>query len=337
MLAANLAALPERMRGMQWRAVAAAAGILVCASAAAIYLFSPASVPVKRTQLAGKDSVPSSPRPTFKDCNVCPEMVELPAGDFMMGSPESEYGRQPADGPQRHVAIAKRFAIGRLEVTVDQFEAFVADTGLAVENVCHKSVGVNQWAPAKGSFRQPGFDVTGSHPAVCVSWYDAQAYAAWLGRRTGRPYRLPSEAEWEYAARAGTTSAYSFGNDEGQLCEYARFGDLSSSFVFRGACRSEIVAFGAFPVGKLRPNPWGLFDMHGNAWEWVADCWISDVQKMPIDGMAFTRPGGCEVGVLRGGAWATGPRWVRSAHRIPIPVADRRYHVGFRVALSLGP
>ena len=336
---AELLALGRLVRGKGWRTFAAAVLLLGCAGAVGIYLLAPSAT---RSDRAGKLkvalAVAFSPRPVFKDCDVCPEMVELPAGEFMMGSPEEEYGHERVEGPQRRVVIAKSFALGRLEVTVAQFDAFVAGTGLRVENTCHRLAPniARGWEPMEASYRQPGFDVTGSHPAVCVSWHDAQAYTAWLARRTGRPYRLPSEAEWEYAARAGTTSAYSFGSDEEQLCNYARFADLGSPFQWRDACRSEIAAPGPIQVGRLKPNAWGLFDMHGNAWEWVADCWTPDVRKMPTDGTAFTRRGSCEIGVLRGGGWAAESRKLRSAQRISAPSAARRYHVGFRVALSLG-
>jgi formylglycine-generating enzyme required for sulfatase activity len=154
-------------------------------------------------------------------------MIELPAGDFMMGSPDDEQARQRIEGPQRRVAIAERFALGKFEVTVEQFETFVAETGLPFGNGCHAiDAKTSKGIPTEASFRQPGFDITKLHPVVCVSWHEAQAYTAWLGRRTGKPYRLPSEAEWEYAARAGTTTSYSFGDDDSELCRYARFADL---------------------------------------------------------------------------------------------------------------
>lgn len=282
----------------------------------------------------------SRPGAGFKDCEDCPEMVALPTGTFMMGSPDGESGRENVEGAPRRVTIAKRFAIGRFEVTVDQFSAFVADTGLAVSNTCNEIVAFDRstgmWGPPEMSFRQPGFDVSGSQPVVCVSWHEAQAYAAWLRRRTGKPYRLPTEAEWEYAARAGTSTRYSFGSDETQLCAYARFADLGSRFGWHDACRSGIAAYGPLPVGSLKPNPWGLFDMHGNAWEWVEDCWTPNASEIPTDGSAFARPDGCEMGVVRGGSFAAGSKRVRSAMRSPVPAGARHYNNGFRVALGLG-
>jgi formylglycine-generating enzyme required for sulfatase activity len=266
-------------------------------------------------------------------------MVALPEGEFMMGSPESENGHQEVEGSPRRVIISKRFAIGKFEVTVDQFSAFIAETGMTAGRLCHVIVSFDRtspiWGPPEASFRQPGFDVTGSHPVVCVSWHEAQAYVAWLRRRTGKPYRLPTEAEWEYAARAGTTTRFSFGTDETALCAYARFADLSSRFGWHDACRSDIITYGPIPVGSLKANPWGIFDMHGNAWEWVEDCWTPNALEIPTDGSAFARSRSCEVGVVRGGSFAAGSRRVRSAIRAPVPTPAHNYNNGFRVVLSL--
>jgi formylglycine-generating enzyme required for sulfatase activity len=170
-----------------------------------------------------------------------------------------------------------------------------------------------------------------------VSWHEAQAYAAWLGRRTGKPYRLPTEAEWEYAARAGTTTSYSFGANETLACAYARFADLNSKFGWRDTCRSGIVEHGTLPVGTRLANPWGLFDMHGNAGEWVQDCWTLDARELPADGSAFMRPGGCDFGVVRGGHFASEAARLRSANRGPWPVGAHDQTIGFRVALPLDP
>jgi formylglycine-generating enzyme required for sulfatase activity len=318
--------------------IAVAAGAL--SIALAIYLLS------RSVSVAGRGPVSVAalasglpqPRPDFKDCEDCPEMVALTSGEFMMGSPEDERGRQDDEGLPRRVTIPKGFAIGKFEVTVDQFSAFVADTGIAADN-CREIVefdGAPIWGPPGASFRQPGFDVVGSQPVVCVSWHEARAYAAWLQRRTGKPYRLPTEAEWEYAARAGTRTSYGFGDDETALCAFARFADLSSRFSWHDGCRSDTVALGPLPVGSLKPNPWGLFDMHGNAWEWVEDCWTPIASEIPVDGSAFAHPGNCEMGVVRGGSFAAGSRRVRSAIRQPMPTAMHNYNNGFRVALSLG-
>jgi formylglycine-generating enzyme required for sulfatase activity len=269
-------------------------------------------------------------------------MVALPAGEFMMGSPKDEPGRQAVEGLPRRVVIPKPIAIGKFEVTVEQFSTFVKETGLTAGNLCHvlieieisRSQGV--WGPPEASYRQPGFEVTGSQPVVCISLHEAQAYAMWLRRRTGKPYRLPTEAEWEYAARANTSTTYSFGNDETALCAYARFADLSSPFGWAGSCRSDSASYGPLPVGTLKPNQWGIFDMHGNAWEWVEDCWTPDASKIPTDGSAYSRPGSCEMGVMRGGGWAAPRSKLRSATRWPVKASSHHHHLGFRVALSPG-
>jgi formylglycine-generating enzyme required for sulfatase activity len=272
--------------------------------------------------------------PIFKDCDICPEMVELPAGEFVMGSPQDERGREQTEGPQRRVVIAKRIALGRFEVTVDQLAAFVTATGFTVGNECDAlAPNTASLGPRDRSFGPPGFEFTGSHPAVCINWHEAQAYVTWLGRRTGKAYRLPSEAEWEYAARAGTSTSYSFGSDETQLCDYGRFADLASHW--HDGCRSATTTHGPIQVGTLKPNGWGLFDMHGNVWEWAVDCWAPDAREIPTDGSPFTRPGYCEVGVIRGGGWPTGYARLRSAQRMPWPVTSHYYALGLRAALSL--
>jgi sulfatase modifying factor 1 len=278
-------------------------------------------------------------RPSFKDCEDCPEMVALPAGAFMMGAPEDERYRQEVEGLPRRVTIGKPVAISKFEVTNDQFSAFATETGMAVGNSCKIIVGFDGdyavFGQPEASFREPGFEATGVHPVVCVSWHEAQAYVAWLRRRTGKPYRLPTEAEWEYAARADTTTMYSFGSDETQLCAYARFADLDSQFGYRTSCRSNNAAYGPRPVGQFKPNAWGLFDMHGNVWEWVEDCWTPIASEIPTDGSAFTRAGKCETGVLRGGSYASGARRLRSAMRLSAPVTVHYQTYGFRVAVTI--
>lgn len=320
---------------IMWGAIAV---LFLCAALGSAYLRSTALRPSNR-QAEAVPKAAMAALPTIKDCEVCPEMVELPAGEFFMGSPETETGRKQTEGPPRRITIPRRFAVGRFEITVDQFSAHLAEIGEADKGGCRAIAKVEGddvlWGPADASFRYPGFEATGSHPAVCVSWHDARAYTAWLSRRTGKPYRLPTESEWEYAARAGTTTSYSFGMDDTQLCDYSRFADLSSSFGWRGSCRSNVAGHRPIPVGQLKPNSWGLFDVHGNVWEWAEDCWTPDWQNVPLDSSPFTHPGSCEVGVIRGGSFAAGASRVRSASRWPTRSNARVYHVGFRVALDL--
>src|SRR5262245_7558340 len=292
------------------------------------------------TSLTGLRQSLGEPQTVFQDCETCPEMVVLPAGDFMMGSPTGELGRLDVEGLPRRVVIPKRIAMGRFEVTVEQMSIFMTETGMTIGTSCRRLVNPERspptWSGPEASFEHPGFEVTASHPAVCISWHEAQSYVAWLQRRTGKPYRLPTEAEWEYAARAGTSTRYSSGNDETAICAFARFADLGSQFGWRDACHSELAAYGAAPVGSFKPNPWGVFDMHGNVWEWVEDCWTPNPLEIPVDGSAFTRPGNCEIGVMRGGSFSSSSLMVRSAIRSPMRTAQHYFNTGLRVALTLG-
>jgi formylglycine-generating enzyme required for sulfatase activity len=264
MLRTSLGAIRAHKSPVQ---LAAAAG-LTCVALGIIYLIGLPLLDANPGHVSfAKNVAAESPsRPTFKDCVDCPEMVPLPAGEFMMGSGE--------DGlAARRVLVAKPIALGKFEITVDQFSAFVTTmAATAAGNLCRAIVGDNGkppnsfiMGPPEASFRQPGFAVTAAHPAVCINWHDAHQYVAWLRRRTGKPYRLPSEAEWEYAARAGTQTRYSFGDDVTAICAHARFANVGTSFPWRDGCGSDTA--GPIPVGQLKPNPWGLFDMHGNAWE----------------------------------------------------------------------
>lgn len=327
-----------RMKSPRLAALIGVVGILLCATLIAAMLFWTQLLPGSNGVAA--DAASASRPKVFKDCADCPEMVALPAGQFMMGSAAGEHGRQRSEGLPRAVTIKAPFALGRYEVTVGQFNAFIAATGTAVSDQCRliekidgDAVGFSE---PKASFRQLSYEVKDTQPVGCASLSDAQAYVAWLRRRTGKPYRLPTEAEWEYAARAGTDTAFSFGDDERQLCEHARFADLDTPFGWRRNCHSGIKTYGPLPTGSLKPNPWGLFDMHGNIWEWVEDCWTANPAERPADGTALTKSGICEVGVLRGGSWASGTIRVRSAFRLPQGVARHDENMGFRVALSLG-
>jgi formylglycine-generating enzyme required for sulfatase activity len=339
-----LRTIPARALG-KWSAAAAALTFTVFGTLYLLGSLAPAANP-------GHDSlarnvpahVPAPPHPlgTFRDCEDCPEMVALSAGAFTMGSLEDEPSRDPLDeGLPRRVVIKKPVAIGKFEVTVDQFATFVSETRMPAGNLCQVIVGDSGkgrrsfiLGPPESSFRDPGFTVGGTHPAVCISWDDAQHYVAWLRSRTGKPYRLPTEAEWEYAARAGTQTMYSFGDDASALCAHGRFADPGSSFPWRAGCSPG--AAGLIPVGQLRPNPWGIFDMHGNAWEWVEDCWTTNTSEIPTDGSAFLRPYGCSMRVVRGGSWANGPSSQRSAVRREMGKWHHYNNIGFRVALPLG-
>ena len=235
-------------------------------------------------------------------CDFCPEMVVIPAGTFTMGSPSDEEGRWDDEGPQREVRV-ERFALGRTEVTFAQYDACV-DAGGCAERPNDRGWG------------------RGERPVINVSWEDAQAYVDWLSDATGEAYRLPSEAEWEYAARAGTTTRFAFGDE---------ISPAEANF-------SRNVG-GTWEVGSGAANDWGLFDMHGNVWEWIEDCWHDNYEGAPRDGSAWlqSHDGDCWRRVVRGGSWIYEPELLRSAFRLRYGRDIRNHFLGFRVARTLTP
>jgi formylglycine-generating enzyme required for sulfatase activity len=215
--------------------------------------------------------------------------------------------------PQHKVTIAKPFAVGRFPVTRGEYIAFVEETGRIVRD------------DAYTSFRNPVFAQDDSHPVVCVSWDDAKAYAKWLSGRTGKNYRLPSEAEWEYACRAATRTSFWWGSSiSTQQANYD--GTLILGGGRKGEYRERTV-----PVKSFEPNPWGLYQVHGNVWEWCEDCVNASYHGAPCDGSAWTA-GDCTSRVLRGGCWHNIPALLRAANRGGDIVGDRCNAVGFRLA-----
>ncbi len=293
----------------------------------------------------------------FRDCSDCPEMVVLPAGSFTMGAAPGEEEREGVPSqfrgwaqPQRRVTIARPFAIGRFEVTMGEFAAFVHETGRAIPDGCYRlyivSEGFDWKSDSSANWRNPGFRQTERSPVVCVSWDDAKAYVAWLSRKSGKAYTLPSEAQWEYAARAGTSTARFWGDDHGPACLYANVRDQA---MFRWA-NGEMKAFKkefknesefyfqcddgqifTTPVGGYRANRFGLYDMLGNVWEWAEDCWNDNYNGAPSDGSARTA-GDCTKRAVRGGSWYDYPRYLRSALRFGDSSGIRIDYYGFRVA-----
>ena len=281
------------------------------------------------------DPAPSRRRAgdVFRDCSSCPEMVVIPAGTFRMGSPASEEGRYDREGPRHSVEVSS-FALGRYEVTRDEYRAFVEATG-------HPSSGC--WTPNAGgwtndedaSWREPGFAQGSRHPAVCVNWNDARAYVRWLSRETGESYRLPSEAEWEYAARGDTKVSRYWGDSSSSQCGHANGADAAAKRVYShwtvAACDDGAVR--TTSVGSYSANGFGLFDVLGNVWEWTEDCWHGNYTGAPRDGTAWTSGGDCSGRVLRGGSWDDDPRNLRSAARNTTGL--RYVSAGFRVARTL--
>jgi len=294
----------------------------------------------------------AQPGRIFSDCrDNCPDMVEIPAGDFVMGASIEEETRENVPKrlrgwsfPLRRVAIERPFAIGRFEITRAEFALFVAETGHGVDETCWAPLlepGTRMWTYASMpgvSWREPGFAQTARDPVVCVNWRDATAYVRWLGRRTGKPYRLPSEAEWEYAARAGSRAARFWGEEAGRACDFANVADLAAASAFAWRRHDDQIflcndghSYTA-PVGTYRPNGFGLHDVLGNAWELVEDCWNANHRGHPADAGARLR-GDCSVRVVRGGSWDYKyPRYLRTGFRASTPVGRRTALTGFRVA-----
>ena len=255
-------------------------------------------------------------------------MVVVPSGSFRMGSPSSEQGRFGDEGPMREVTIGSPFALGVHEVTVAEFGHFVDETGHSTGDSCWLGDGEGGVRERRG-WRNPGFGQGGAHPVVCVSWHDARAYVAWLSGTTGERYRLPSEAEWEYAARAGTTTPFHTG--ETISTDQANY---DGNYLY-GSGRKGVYREKTVPVGVFAPNAWGLHDMHGNVAEWVEDCWKGSYAGVPSDGSAW-ESGDCSLRFTRGGSWYNVPRNLRSASRGRYIIGNDSFP-GFRVARTLTP
>ncbi len=258
---------------------------------------------------------------SFTDCSGCPEMVVVPAGSFKMGSPSSESDRYDEEGLQRNVRIGYKFAVGKYEVTWAQWEACVSAGGCDGSGPTGAG-GDEDWGK-------------GSRPVINVSWDDAKAYAKWLSRKTGENYRLLSEAEWEYAARAGTTGRFSNNGSESDLCRVANGADASTDYSWRNKSCNDGYGMKTAPVGSFSTNAFGVFDMHGNVWEWVEDWYKSGYSHAPSDGGSFSNCSDCSRRVVRGGSWIDRPRVLRSANRDGDSPSDRDDRMGFRLARDI--
>ncbi|MFO1183519.1 MAG: SUMF1/EgtB/PvdO family nonheme iron enzyme [Bauldia sp.] len=276
------------------------------------------------------------PKDTFRDCDNCPEMTVLPAGTFTMGSAAGEPGREDDEGPARSIAIPAAFAVGKLAISRGEFATFVSESGYAAGTSCNVYDGTNWKITSGKSFRDPGYPQTDAHPAVCVSWDDAKAYVAWLARKTGKPYRLLTEAEREYAERGGTSTAYWFG-DASRACSFANGPDATGKERFSGwkdtfACRDGYV-FTA-PGGSFQPNPFGLYDIAGNVYEWTEDCYHDTYNGAPRDASAWVGSN-CTRRVIRGGSWFGADKGLRSAFRNLTDPTHRDSNYGFRIARDI--
>ena len=302
----------------------------------AVGIFPPAS---GTAPLSAERERALKPKDTFRECETCPEMVVVPAGSFTMGSPKNESSHSDDELPQHKVTISKPFAVGKFEITVDQFAAFVKDSRFAVDNKCWTKEDGKFGERVDRSFRNPGFQVTGQHPATCLDWDTAKAYVKWLSKKTGKNYRLLSEAEWEYAARAGTTAIYPFGDKTEEICKNANGADVSFRKVLPTATISDCDDGYTFtaPVGSFKPNAFGLFEMLGNANEMIEDCYHSDYSGAPTDGSAWTtaeKDGTCGQ-FMRGGDFTRFYGALRPAARDRN--TGRDWNFGLRVARTLAP
>lgn len=262
--------------------------------------------------LAGCAANVSAPVPAagteLQDCPECPVMVVMPAQTFVMGSPESEQGRSKNEGPQLTVAVVPGLAISKHEVTFTQWDACVADGG------CERYANDNGWG-------------RGNRPVINVMWYDAQAYALWLSAKTLKTYRLLSEAEWEFAAKGGANTTYSWGTTASH--EHANYGtdECCGGHVEGRDLWLESTA----PVGSFPANALGLHDLSGNVWEWVEDCWHESHDGRPPDSSPRLT-GDCNLRIMKGGSWASMPVRIRGSFRDAYPPGDRGTIIGFRVA-----
>ena len=307
-----------------------------------------ANVRVRALEQAGAPALPVQPDPRagqkIKDCADCPEMVVIPSGNFTMGSSAAEQALANSAGlaanftspenPQHRVNI-RSFAAGRYAISKGEFATFVRAKGYQTEaergDGCFAWNGKEWKQDAAYNWRNVGFAQADNHPVVCVSWNDAQAYIAWLNQSSGQTYRLLSEAEREYAARGGSQSAFWWGDSINTA--QANYHGTSPSYNGspKGEWREATV-----PVNSFSPNPFGLYNVHGNVWEWVQDCWHGNYTGAPTDGSAWTTA--CldsNYRVLRGGSWGSGPAYLRSANRFGYAPDNRDSGSGLRLARTL--
>ena len=285
-----------------------------------------------------------TPGAVFKDCDECPEMVVIPAGQFVMGASPGEEEREnlhkdvrDQSQPQHRVEV-RRFAAGKFSVTREQYEVFVSATGRKSDG-CYVWTGSNWEIDLAKDWRNPGYAQDERHPVACISWDDASAYVQWLSQKTGKSYRLLSEAESEYAARAGTTTYRYWGDDGNLSCSYANGADQTAKAQVPGASNWAVATCNdgyayTSPVGSFQPNRFGLYDMLGNVWQWTQDCWNGNYKNAPIYGSAWTG-GDCSQRVFRGGSWVDHPQFLRSANRSGYSTAFRSSGLGFRVAMTI--
>ncbi len=298
--------------------------------------------------LSNTESIKQKDQKNFTDCKGCPEMVIIPSGTVFIGSYEEEIGRRKGERNRIKATINKPFAMAKNEVTLGQYRMFMEETKYKSKEAFYKGeplVGCNYYDGksygyvAEHNWKNPGYPQRETDPVVCVSWSDADAYAKWLSKKTGRKYRVPSTVEFEYASRAGSSSPWYWGTDPSVACEYANIGDkaFANKFPSRASfpCNDGYVY--TTKVGRFKPNKFGLYDMVGNAWEWTNDCFQNDLTNAPIDGSSWTdnTDDACTWRTPKGGSWISGISWSRSAVRSRDGANYRSFMLGFRVAAEI--
>ncbi|NMX52802.1 formylglycine-generating enzyme family protein [Pseudomonas veronii] len=262
----------------------------------------------------------ATPQPgkVFKDCKDCPEMVVLPAGTFTMGTPDDEVGREPDEGPMHAVTFAKPFAMSRFQITAGEWDSYIRQTGVKIAD--------GDTRPGRECIAsKPRYPQSPRQPAVCMDMDDIKHYVAWLSKKTGQPYHMVSEAQREYAARAGSSGPFPFPFDEGKgysIAEHANTYGPADGYSFSS------------PAGSYPPNAFGMYDMHGNVYERVADCEHPNYIGAPTDGSAWVEPN-CESFQIRGNDWGEAPVFSRSGNRNNIYPQTRGDWIGFRVVRDL--
>lgn len=262
----------------------------------------------------------ATPQPgkVFKDCKDCPEMVVLPAGTFTMGTPDDEVGREPDEGPMHAVTFAKPFAMSRFQITAGEWDSYIRQTGVKIAD--------GDTRPGRECIAsKPRYPQSPRQPAVCMDMDDIKHYVAWLSKKTGQPYHMVSEAQREYAARAGSSGPFPFPFDEGKgysIAEHANTYGPADGYSFSS------------PAGSYPPNAFGMYDMHGNVYERVADCEHPNYIGAPTDGSAWAEPN-CESYQIRGNDWGEAPVFSRSGNRNNIYPQTRGDWIGFRVVRDL--
>ncbi|MGH8250624.1 MAG: formylglycine-generating enzyme family protein [Steroidobacteraceae bacterium] len=280
-----------------------------------------------------------------RDCETCPPLALVPPGQFSMGSaPDAvELDAKTGESPEVALSFTKPFLISRHEITVGEFRRYVESAGAEPASGCRVWLG-GQWVRERNrSWRDPGFaqPPRDDEPVVCVSWDDARAYAEWLSKQSGKRYRLPSEAEWEYVARGGTSFPRYWGERDSRedlalslACDHANVYDSSAVEALglswpNARCNDRAVTLAT--VGRYKPNAFGVFDIIGNAREWVMDCYTASYAGRPADARAWTWQGGCERKGVRGGSWASRPRDARAPARGAELTTHRQSDLGFRL------